>query len=82
MQVAGETVKLSQREVAILSILLQGRGRYFSKTMIEERLYEDSSVVEGNAVEVHISSLRKKLGHDVIKTTRGLGYIIEKDHPA
>ena len=75
----GEPVRLSQREVSIFSILLQGRGRYFSKSMIEERLYEDSSAIEGNAIEVHISSLRKKLGHSLIKTTRGLGYIIEKE---
>lgn len=75
----GEPVSLSNMEVSILSILLQGRGRYFSKSMLEERLYDDASSIEGNSVEVHISALRKKLGKSLIKTTRGLGYIIEKD---
>jgi two-component system response regulator QseB len=73
-----EAVHLSKKEVSILSILLQGRGRYYSKAMLEERLYDANSEFEGNAVEVHISALRKKLGKNMIKTTRGLGYIIEK----
>ncbi|OED36730.1 hypothetical protein AB833_26255 [Chromatiales bacterium (ex Bugula neritina AB1)] len=74
----GAPINLSRMEVSILSILLQGRGRYFSKQMLEERLYPDTAIIEGNAIEVHISALRKKLGKELIKTTRGLGYIIEK----
>ncbi len=75
----GQPVSLSKMEVSILAILIQGRGRYFSRTMLTERLYDDASAVEGNSIEVHISALRKKLGKSLIKTTRGLGYIIEKD---
>ena len=71
-------VHLSKMEISILSILLQGQSRYFNKAMLEERLYDFNNGHEGNAVEVHISSLRKKLGKSLIKTTRGLGYIIEK----
>ena len=78
---AGEPIDLSKMEVNILSILMQGKGRYYSKRMLEERLYENHAV-EGNAIEVHISSLRKKLGKLFIKTTRGLGYIIEKNASA
>ena len=73
----GERVGLSQREVSILSILMQGRNRYFTKRMLEDRLYDAHAETAGNAVEVHISALRRKLGKDLIKTTRGLGYIIE-----
>jgi two-component system OmpR family response regulator len=42
--------------------------------MLEERLYSFDTEVESNAIEVHISRLRKKLGADVILTERGLGY--------
>lgn len=73
-----QPVHLSKMEVSIFSILLQGKGRYYSKAMLEERLNHDGTQGEGNAIEVHISALRKKLGKDLIKTTRGLGYIIEK----
>lgn len=76
----GKPIHLSKMEVSILSILMQGRGRYYSKTMLEDRLYEGAARIEGNAIEVHISALRKKLGKSVIKTTRGLGYIIEKEY--
>ncbi|MFT5894431.1 MAG: DNA-binding response OmpR family regulator [bacterium] len=71
-------VHLSKMETSILGILLQGQSRYYNKAMLEERLYDFNNENEGNAVEVHISSIRKKLGKSLIKTTRGLGYIIEK----
>ena len=74
----GLPVHLSKMEVSILAILMQGQNRYYSKSMLEERLYDSNSEFEGNAIEVHISSIRKKLGKSLIKTTRGLGYIIEK----
>lgn len=73
-----QSVHLSNREMALLTVLMQGRGRYYNKTMLEQRLYEGGQEVESNSIEVHISSLRKKLGKSIIKTTRGLGYIIEK----
>jgi len=76
----GEAIHLSKMEVSILSILLQGQGRYYSKAMLEERLYDGIAQIEGNAIEVHISALRKKLGKSLIKTTRGLGYIVEKGY--
>lgn len=71
-------VHLSKMEVSILAILMQGQNRYYSKAMLEERLYTANTELEGNSIEVHISSIRKKLGKSLIKTTRGLGYIIEK----
>ncbi len=73
-----EPVHLSNKEMALFTVLLQGRGRYYSKLMLEQRLYESEHEIESNSIEVHISSLRKKLGKSIIKTTRGLGYIIEK----
>ena len=80
-KIGNEAIHLSKKEVSILCILLQGQGRYYSRTMLEERLYDSSSEHVGNAIEVHISALRKKLGKTLIKTTRGLGYIIESSEP-
>ena len=71
-------VHLSAREFAIFSILLENMGRVLNKQQIEEKLYSWDTELDSNAVEVHISSLRKKLGSDFIKTIRGLGYIVEK----
>ncbi len=74
----GKSIHLSKKELAIITVLLEGRGRYYSKTQIEQKLYLADQEIDSNAIEVHISSLRKKLGKTLIKTTRGLGYIIEK----
>lgn len=46
----------------------------FSKSQLEERLYELGAEIESNTIEVHISHLRKKLGFDVVDTVRGMGY--------
>ena len=74
----GKQTYLSAREFAILSIFLENMGRVLNKQQIEEKLYSWDSELDSNAVEVHISNLRKKLGSDLIKTIRGLGYIVEK----
>ena len=74
----GKQIHLSAREFAILSILMENMGRVLNKQQIEEKLYSWDAELDSNAVEVHISNLRKKLGGDFIKTIRGLGYIVEK----
>ena len=47
-----------------------------SKSEIEDSLYAFGAEVESNAVEVYVSRLRKKLGRDFIKTSRGFGYVV------
>ena len=75
----GKIVKLSGRELAVLEILMTQLGKVISKAQIEERIYDwDSGDIESNTIEVHISALRRKLGKDLIKTIRGVGYMIEK----
>jgi two-component system, OmpR family, response regulator QseB len=74
-----EQVQLSARECAILIDLLEHRGTALSRARLEESLYGWNEEVESNAVEVHIHNLRKKLGTDLIKTIRGVGYLIRKD---
>lgn len=76
LQRNGVTVPLSAREFAILSILFTHRGKILSKIDIEEKLYGWDMEVESNTVEVHVSHLRKKIGSDVIRTIRGLGYVV------
>jgi two-component system OmpR family response regulator len=58
----------------LLDALLRRRGLIVSKTQLEETLYAFGDEVESNAVEAHVSRLRKKLGHGIIETLRGLGY--------
>ncbi len=78
VQQKGRPVALSAREFAVLLVLLENAGRVMSKDQIADKLYDWDTEVESNTVEVHISHLRKKLGENLIRTIRGLGYIVEK----
>ncbi len=76
VSVGDEPASLTAREWAVLERLLQRRGAIVSKSDIEDSLYAFGAEVESNAVEVYVSRLRKKLGRDFIKTSRGLGYLV------
>ena len=71
---ADATIELTAREWALFETFFQRPGVLFSKSQLEERLYEFGAEIESNTVEVHISHLRKKLGFDVLQTVRGMGY--------
>jgi DNA-binding response OmpR family regulator len=80
MQVTVEErpIELSRREFALLQTLLTNVGRVLSRAELEEALYGWGQDVESNAIEVHIHHLRRKLGIGLIRTIRGVGYLIER----
>lgn len=73
---AGRNVELSGREFAVLLTLMEVRPRVLSRGQIEASLYDWSTLVDSNAVEVHVHHLRRKLGESVIRTMRGVGYFV------
>jgi len=73
-----QRLPLTARECTLLIKLLTHQGTPLSRARLEESLYGWHEEVESNAIEVHISNLRKKLGPGFIKTIRGLGYLVEK----
>lgn len=76
----GRRVPLSPREYAILEALLERPGMPLSRMQLRERLYGESQAgILGNPVQVHIHNLRSKLGEGVIRTIRGLGYVVAKE---
>lgn len=75
----GEKVELSQKEFEILNFLMGNIGKVISRARLEESLYSWNSDIESNTVEVHIHHLRKKLDSSLIRTVRGVGYIIDSD---
>ena len=70
----GRVIELSSREFALLHALMEHPGRILSRAQLEERLYGWDEEVGSNVVEVHIHSLRRKLGPDFIRNVRGVGY--------
>lgn len=75
---SGEPIILAHREFALLQVLMDNIGRVMSRARLEEALYGWSGEPDSNALEVHIHHLRKKLGNDLIRTVRGVGYVLEK----
>lgn len=72
-------VDLSQKEFEVLSFLMNHIGQVSSRARLEETLYAWDSEIESNTVEVHIHHLRKKLNSKLIRTIRGVGYIIDEN---
>jgi two-component system response regulator QseB len=72
----GRSVTLSAREFALISLLLERPGATVSREQLEERLYGWNEEIGSNTIEVHIHNLRKKLGINLIRTIRGVGYMV------
>lgn len=74
----GRPIEISPREFAVLRLLLENAGRVLSRERLEEALYGWNTDVESNTVEVYIHHLRKKFGAELIRTIRGVGYMVAK----
>lgn len=74
VRVAGGRVELTAREWALVEALALRPGRIVPKAELERLLLGAEAEVLSNALEVHVSSVRRKLGRDCIETVRGLGY--------
>lgn len=75
---AGAAVQLSSREFSLLQALLVRPGALLSRSDLEDRLYGWGQEVESNAVEFLIHALRRKLGSEIIKNVRGVGWMVSK----
>jgi len=73
----GEPVTLTAREYALLEYLALHRGEVVTRTTLYEHLFDENDSTLSNLLDVHVSNIRKKLGHDLISTRRGHGYCIE-----
>jgi len=78
----GAEVTLQAREFDLLHALMLNAGRVLSREQLERHLYRWGQEVESNAVEVHVHNLRRKLGAELVRTVRGIGYILPRDERA
>ncbi|TAN65395.1 MAG: response regulator transcription factor [Methylobacter sp.] len=80
----GQTINLSAREYGVLEILLLQAGKVVSKDRIAQRLSVDGDALTDNAVEIYVHRLRKRIEPygAVIRTVRGLGYLLERSDDA
>ena len=79
---AGQEIKLSAKEFALLEYLLRNQGRVLSRENIENNLWNFDYEGGTNAVDVYIRYLRRKIDEDfspkLIHTVRGVGYVLKK----
>jgi two-component system OmpR family response regulator len=73
----GDEVELTGREYSILELLIRQRGTVVPRAVLFDHLYNEDHESMSNAIDVHIASLRRKLGASLIETRRGLGYLID-----
>ncbi|MBS2040720.1 response regulator transcription factor [bacterium] len=76
---AGQPIGLTAREFQLLAFLVQNPRQMFNKEQLLDRVWGELEPVNLNVVEVHMSSLRNKLGDQsksLIRTVRGLGYCL------
>jgi two-component system OmpR family response regulator len=74
--VSGKSIGLTAREYTLLEYLALHRGVVVSRTSLYEHLFDEEDSTLSNLLDVHVSNLRRKLGHEVITTRRGHGYCI------
>jgi DNA-binding response OmpR family regulator len=67
-------VELKRLEFMLLKLMAESPQRVFNRAQLEESLYGWGEGAESNTIDVHVHHLRKKLGADVVKTIRGVGY--------
>lgn len=77
VQVDGVPVKLTALELRLLIYLMRKAGEVVSRSELVEHLYEQDFDRDSNTIEVFVGRLRRKLGVDIIRTVRGIGYAAE-----
>lgn len=73
----GAPVALTAREYSLVEHLALHHGKVITRTELYEHLFDENESSLSNLLDVHVSNIRKKLGHDFITTRRGHGYCIE-----
>ena len=69
-------IVLSRRQFVLLAELLRNAGRVLTSDHLEAAVYGWNTDIESNAIQVHIHALRRKLPEGLIRTVRGVGYMV------
>jgi two-component system alkaline phosphatase synthesis response regulator PhoP len=76
--VDGREVLLPRKEFELLYLLASKPGRVFTRDEIFNRIWSDDVIVSDRTIDVHIRKIREKLGDEIIKTVKGVGYKFEQ----
>lgn len=73
----GRTIDLPRKEFTLLRVLIENAGRVLTREAVVQKIYGWEEDPESNALEVYIHHLRRKLYPELIRTVRGVGYLVE-----
>jgi len=77
VEVSGKSIDLTAKEFDLLGVLLEEPGRVVPRQELYARVWDPVWVGTGKTLDVHVASVRKKLGDaNLIETVRGVGYRI------
>jgi two-component system response regulator QseB len=77
VSVNGREVELSRCEFDLLALLLKRMGRVVTRRALEQQVLPGGPTNESNALDVHMSNLRRKIGKGFVRTVRGIGYVVD-----
>lgn len=77
VKLVSQLIDLTAREYSLVEHLALRRGKVVTRTELYEHLFDENDASLSNLLDVHVSNIRKKLGHEFITTRRGHGYCIE-----
>lgn len=75
----GREIKLNRKEFLLLELFLKYNKQVLSKAILAERVWQTDDVLFGNTIEMTIANLRRKLGKNIIRTIKGVGYAMKSD---
>ena len=78
VSLGGNTVELSKNEFLLLKYFLENTGKILSRDEIIKKVWGEDYYIEENSVDVYVHHLRSKFGDELIKTVRGMGYIMQE----
>lgn len=74
-------IEMTLKEFHLLQLLIVNQGRVVSKRKIEDSFYAYDADVNSNVIQVYMHHLRKKIGRQIIRTVKGIGYIVDHERP-
>ena len=78
VSISGKEVKLNRKEFALFELFLTHPNQIFDKATLAEKIWQEDGVLFGNSSAMTVSHLRQKIGRDLIKTVKGVGYSLKR----
>lgn len=77
--IKNEKISLPRKEFEMVNLMYQNIHKIFTRQDFAKLIWNSSEVANSRTIDIHIRNIRRTLGNDIIKTTKGIGYSINRD---